>query len=221
MVLGAVIVIVVGILVYNYFSAPDQGEIIPAAETERLSGEITENPEAGGTYVVQEGETLWDIAEKAYGSGYDWRQIAEANDISLGGSISEGQEILIPQDTTIAVEEPDLPEGEVVDELAEKIEDSPKFIAEVDSQTNQVTITTTEEGDIAEVISETEEEVEIEQISYETIGGDKYTVQKGDTLWDISVRAYGDGYRWVEIAEANELANPDIIHRGNEFVIPR
>ena len=56
MVLGAVIVIIVGILVYNYFSV-DQGETIPAAETERLIGEITTEPEAGGTYVVQEGET--------------------------------------------------------------------------------------------------------------------------------------------------------------------
>ena len=221
MVLGAVIVIIVGILVYNYFSGPDQGEIIPAAETESLSGEITENPEAGGTYVVQEGETLWDIAETAYGSGYDWRQIAEANDISLGGSISKGQVILIPVETVIVVEEPDLPEGEVIDELAEKIEESPEFIAEVNSVTNQVTITTTGEGTIAEVISETEGEAEIEQISYESIEGEKYTVQKGDTLWDISVRAYGDGYRWVEIAEANDLANPDLIHNGNEFVLPR
>ncbi|HUV71729.1 MAG TPA: LysM peptidoglycan-binding domain-containing protein [Clostridia bacterium] len=44
---------------------------------------------------------------------------------------------------------------------------------------------------------------------------------KGDTLWDISVRAYQDGYRWVEIAEANNLSNPNIIHPGNALTIPR
>ncbi len=220
MVLGAVIVIIVGILVYNYFST-DQGETIPAAQTERLSGQITIEPEVGAIYVVQEGETLWDIAEKAYGSGYDWRQIAEANDILLGGSISEGQELLIPEETEIKVEEPDIPDVEVVDELAEKKDEKPEFISEVDQETNQVTITTTEEGSIAEVISGTDSEVEIENISYESIDGNKYTVQKGDTLWDISVRAYGDGFKWVEIAEANDLANPDLIHSGNEFVLPR
>ena len=32
------------------------------------------------------------------------------------------------------------------------------------------------------------------------IEGDTYTVVKGDHLWSIAVRAYGDGYKWVEIA---------------------
>ena len=124
-------------------------------------------------------------------------------------------------ETVIEVEEPDIPEGEVVDELAEQVEEGPEFIAEVDQETNQVTITTTEERTISEAISDTHSGVEIESISYESIEGNTYTVQKGDTLWDISVRAYGDGYRWVEIAEANNLANPDLIHSGNEFVLPR
>jgi len=221
MVLGAVIVIIVGILLYNFFSTSDQGETIPAAETERLSDETNVEPEVGGIYIVKKGETLWEIAEQAYGSGYDWRQIAEANEITLGGSISEGQEILIPTGTVIAVEEPEIPEVEVVDELAKQIEDNPELIAEVDQQTDQVTISATEEEKNAEVISDTDSVVEIENISSESIDGDKYTVQKGDTLWEISVRAYGDGYKWVEIAEANDLANPDLIHRGNEFVLPR
>lgn len=48
-----------------------------------------------------------------------------------------------------------------------------------------------------------------------------YTVKSGDSLWDIAVRAYGDGYRWVEISKANNLGNPDIIHSGNKLTIPR
>jgi len=54
-----------------------------------------------------------------------------------------------------------------------------------------------------------------------TIEGDKYQVVKGDTLWEISVRAYQDGFRWVEIAKANKLANPNLIHPGNVLIIPR
>ena len=53
------------------------------------------------------------------------------------------------------------------------------------------------------------------------ISGDKYTVLKGDNLWTISVRAYGDGFRWKEIAGANKLANPRLIHAGNILTIPR
>jgi len=55
----------------------------------------------------------------------------------------------------------------------------------------------------------------------QTITGSEYTVAKGDSLWDISVRAYQDGYQWVKIAHENNLSNPDIIHPGNVLKIPR
>ncbi len=48
----------------------------------------------------------------------------------------------------------------------------------------------------------------------------KYTVKRGDYLWAIAKKEYGNGYRWVDIARANNLANPDIIHSGNELIIP-
>jgi len=53
------------------------------------------------------------------------------------------------------------------------------------------------------------------------ITGNTYTVVKGDNLWKIAVRAYGDGYKWVGIAKANKLVNPSLIHSGNVFIIPR
>lgn len=53
------------------------------------------------------------------------------------------------------------------------------------------------------------------------ISGATYEVVKGDNLWNIAVRAYGDGYRWVEIARENNLVNPDLIHAGNILVLPR
>jgi len=53
------------------------------------------------------------------------------------------------------------------------------------------------------------------------ITANSYTVVEGDNLWTIAVRAYGDGYKWTEIAKVNKLVNPDLIHRGNKFIIPR
>ena len=53
------------------------------------------------------------------------------------------------------------------------------------------------------------------------IKGNEYNVVSGDNLWDISVRAYSDGFKWVEIAKANNLANPDLIFSGNKLTIPR
>ena len=49
----------------------------------------------------------------------------------------------------------------------------------------------------------------------------KYTIKDGDSLWDIAVKAYGDGYAWVKIAKANNIINPDIINVDNDLIIPR
>jgi nucleoid-associated protein YgaU len=48
----------------------------------------------------------------------------------------------------------------------------------------------------------------------------QYTVVKGDSLWAISVKRYGNGYRWVEIARMNNLKNPNVIHPGNTLMMP-
>jgi nucleoid-associated protein YgaU len=47
-----------------------------------------------------------------------------------------------------------------------------------------------------------------------------YTVVKGDDLWNIAVREYGNGYKWTDIATANKLENPGIIHPGNVLTMP-
>jgi len=61
----------------------------------------------------------------------------------------------------------------------------------------------------------------ITQNTDKPISGNLYEVVKGDSLWNIAVRAYGDGYKWVDISKANNLVNPGLIHAGNVFVIPR
>lgn len=40
-----------------------------------------------------------------------------------------------------------------------------------------------------------------------TIDLDTYTTQKGDSLWTISVRAYGDGFSWTKIYWENKKSN--------------
>lgn len=55
------------------------------------------------------------------------------------------------------------------------------------------------------------------------IDGDSYAVAQGDHLWGIAVRAYGDGYQWVKIWRENgsQIQNPNLIHPGQAFKIPR
>lgn len=47
-----------------------------------------------------------------------------------------------------------------------------------------------------------------------------YTVKRGDTLWGIAKKFYGDGRKYPIIAEANNIENPDIIHTGQKLLIP-
>jgi nucleoid-associated protein YgaU len=55
----------------------------------------------------------------------------------------------------------------------------------------------------------------------EVKGQESYVVQDGESLWDVAVKVYGDGYRWVEIAEANNLGEgADYVEPGTRLSIP-
>ena len=50
--------------------------------------------------------------------------------------------------------------------------------------------------------------------------GKKYTVKAGDGLWQIAQAEYGDGYKWTEIAKANNIPSPYVLKEGQELVLP-
>lgn len=62
---------------------------------------------------------------------------------------------------------------------------------------------------------------EIEEQKNKESTADTFTVESGDNLWKIAVKVYGDGYKWTEIAKANNLKNPSLIYRGQKLNIPK
>lgn len=188
MILGAAVIIVVGLLVVNYLSNTNPIENLP-------DGVSTEDKNLPTSHVVSEGETLWDISEQYYETGYNWIDIQEANELPNANAIAEGQTLLIP----------DVPS---------------RFPSSAENrQTPEPTASASPEPTETPVVKEDNLTDEGEEVANQ-ITGSEYTVQRGDTLWDIAVRAYGDGYKWVEIARANNLVNPDLIHAGNVFTLP-
>lgn len=169
MILGVVVVILAGVLIFNYFKKTRVGTTYPTSiTTQSLPGSVETNSEGRKVYTVAKGDNLWKIAEVNLGSGYKWAELAKENNLTNPGSIEEGQKLTLPESEPQAAITP--------------------------------TLTTQ---------------------SPNTITGNTYTVVKGDCLWDIAVRAYGDGYKWVELAKENKLAHPNLIHSGNVLTLPR
>jgi nucleoid-associated protein YgaU len=142
-------------------------------------------------HTVTAGEDLWKISEQYYKSGYNWVDIAKANNLTDPNAISTGMELTIP-------------------DVAVRATDS----ATMDQATPAPTVVPTETPTAQAPTSQTM------QPESPAISSGSYTVIHGDNLWDIAVRAYGDGYKWVEIAKANNLENPGIIHAGNVLTLP-
>lgn len=46
-----------------------------------------------------------------------------------------------------------------------------------------------------------------------------YTVKKGDTLWSIAVKFYGNGQQYKKIASDNHISNPNLIKVGQTLKI--
>jgi len=53
--------------------------------------------------------------------------------------------------------------------------------------------------------------------------GTEYVVTKGDNLWKIAVKAYGDGYQWMKIWQENKskLPNANGLEIGMKLTIPK
>lgn len=51
---------------------------------------------------------------------------------------------------------------------------------------------------------------------------EEYTMLEGESLWDVAVKHYGDGFKWPEIVEANKdiIDNPDYVPPGTVIIIP-
>lgn len=174
MILGLAVVLIIGIVAFNYFTRGNDNKTAVTGEnaqeqTTADESEATTTP-AGlpAVYEVKAGDTLWSISQKFYNSGYNWVDVVKANKLANANDIKVGQKLNIPKTAVI----------------------TPAADGQVASTSTQKAKTST------------------------------YTVKKGDSLWKIAVAQYNNGYRWTDIAKANNLINPNYIHPGNTLKLP-
>ena len=94
LVLGALIILVIGILVFNYFNK-SKASLGPAQQTESEQ-DVSPN-KLPGKYTVKEDDTLFSIADKYYQDGYKYAEIAKANNLANPDQIETGQVLDIPK----------------------------------------------------------------------------------------------------------------------------
>ncbi len=105
LVLGIAVVLVVGVLIYNFVQ--NRGAQAPTSQQATTDEEKTTTGTPGGTHTVVSGETLWSISEKYYKTGYNWVDLVSANNLANADAIKEGQQLVIPTVTPI------VPQGQV------------------------------------------------------------------------------------------------------------
>ena len=181
LVLGIIAVVIATVLLLSFFSNRQGSK--PGAEPTPTIADVNtldisptqapiQKPAIEKTYTIVVGDTLWSISEKTYGSGYNWVNIAKANNLANPGQIFAGNKLILP---------------------SVNLKDATVMTGEDEAQVSRTV----------------------------RIADETYAIVKGDDLWNIAVRSYGDGYQWVKIAKSNNLANPGLIHPGNVLKIPR
>lgn len=210
LILGALIVIVLGVLIFNYFnkSKEDNGNITDTAQSIDEQGDVTKDS-LPGTYTVKEGDTLFLIAQKYYDDGNKYSEIVKENKLSAD-SIETGQKLTIPK----------LELMESVSSSPQTMEPSPSASAEA-NPTEQSASPNIKPDESPTMPSWGKGGATNQTTWGETITGSSYTVVKGDWLSKIAGRSYGNIMQYDKIAKANNISDPNLIEVGMILKIPR
>jgi nucleoid-associated protein YgaU len=140
-------------------------------------------------HAVKRGETLFEIADRYYGTGHMWRTLAKYNGIEdKDGVVRTGDQLKIPG-REVLTGKPAMAEAkqEPKPESAPKKPEKRREAAPVRPQKTEYA---------------------------------SYTVKRGDTLGDISMKTLGTSRRWKEIVDLNRIKDADHIPAGTVLKIP-
>lgn len=117
--LGASVLIIVIYFIFktNIISFKNIGNKKPVQEIKKSTSAKKEI-----SYQVQEGDTLWSIAEKFYGSGFNMEDIIKVNKINNPDKIEKNQILIIP---SVKPKKPT--KGEINNIQTEKVEETKNF----------------------------------------------------------------------------------------------
>lgn len=150
------------------------------------------------THSVVSGESLYQIAEKYYGNGNMWKELAKFNGMDKSGAVRVGMKIKVPSKEALGGRT-------LVTTPPTSTDPGIRLIKPAPSAPGKATVKETIKPPSAKP-------GKIELASY--------TVKRGDTLGNISLKTLGTSKRWQEIVDLNNLDDEDALTPGAVLKIP-
>ena len=96
--LGALVVFIFALILFLFLKGSGNlNKVQLNPRTGEPAKEAQKKMQSQKTYIVMEGEGLFEIAEKVYGNGDYWINIAQANNLSNPDQIETGMKLIIPE----------------------------------------------------------------------------------------------------------------------------
>lgn len=193
-ILGMLVVASLAIFIFFFFKRVlPKPSISPTGQTTTQTDTQLTQP-TPTTYVVKQGQGLWQIAKDVYKDGYKYMAIVKANKLKAPYIVRAGQTLVLPTSDEVAA---------IVTPLSKK---AAIAMAGMD-KINPSTPPTPTENAVGTASSVTQ-----------------YIVEKGDNLWRIAVKVYQNGYAWVKLYKANRKLigmNPGKLFAGTTLTVPQ
>jgi nucleoid-associated protein YgaU len=184
------------------------------------------------THIVVTGETLGEISQKYYGTGKNWKKIAEANKVDPS-DLKVGQKLTIPvieAPATTTIPAPELASGERTYTVQKG--DSYYSIAKKElgnaarwKELEKLNKIPADDLRVGKVIKLPAKAAAVEPLApgpEAPSAGDAnvHVVKANETLSDISKMHYGTTTKWKEIVKANPGIDPEGLKVGQKIKLP-
>lgn len=160
------------------------------------------------TYTVQKGDTYYLIAKKC---GVSLSSLLDANNATQNSTLYVGDKVKIP-DTSAGYITHTVQKGETYWTISQKYGVSLSSLLSYNGATNNSALNIGDKVKIPKSTSSGGTSTTSPYVTYKT-----YSVQSGDTLWNI---ALNNGIPYAELLEVNSLTESSYIYTGMKLTIP-